>query len=64
MKLIGKLHDGAIFTKKGYDEEPFKFKIDEGNNISLFLVHFSNLSLLHVFASMLMFLVFSFSNNF
>ncbi|XP_059447408.1 peptidyl-prolyl cis-trans isomerase FKBP62-like [Corylus avellana] len=29
VKLIGKLHDGAIFTKKGYDEEPFEFKIDE-----------------------------------
>ncbi|KAE8022907.1 hypothetical protein FH972_008668 [Carpinus fangiana] len=29
VKLIGKLHDGAIFTKKGHDEEPFEFKIDE-----------------------------------
>lgn len=32
VKLIGKLHDGTIFTKKGHDEEPFEFKIDEGNN--------------------------------
>ncbi|GMY32134.1 peptidyl-prolyl cis-trans isomerase FKBP62-like [Fagus crenata] len=29
VKLIGKLHDGTIFTKKGHDEEPFEFKIDE-----------------------------------
>lgn len=30
MKLIGKLHDGTVFVKKGHDEEPlFKFKIDE-----------------------------------
>ncbi|KAK5804843.1 Peptidyl-prolyl cis-trans isomerase FKBP65 -like protein [Gossypium arboreum] len=29
VKLIGKLPDGKIFTKKGYDEEPFEFKIDE-----------------------------------
>lgn len=32
VKLIGKLPDGKIFVKKGYDEEPFEFKIDEGNN--------------------------------
>lgn len=31
MKLIGKLHDGTVFVKKGHDEEPlFEFKIDEG----------------------------------
>lgn len=29
VKLIGKLQDGTIFLKKGYDEEPFEFKIDE-----------------------------------
>ncbi|XP_027921388.1 70 kDa peptidyl-prolyl isomerase-like [Vigna unguiculata] len=30
MKLIGKLQDGTVFTKKGYDDEqPFEFKIDE-----------------------------------
>ncbi|XVE84634.1 hypothetical protein DITRI_Ditri17bG0028400 [Diplodiscus trichospermus] len=29
VKLIGKLQDGKIFVKKGYDEEPFEFKIDE-----------------------------------
>ncbi|PPD79961.1 hypothetical protein GOBAR_DD23112 [Gossypium barbadense] len=29
VKLIGKLPDGTIFIKKGYDEEPFEFKIDE-----------------------------------
>ncbi|KAF3456703.1 hypothetical protein FNV43_RR01357 [Rhamnella rubrinervis] len=29
VKLIGKLHDGTIFTKKGHNEEPFEFKIDE-----------------------------------
>ncbi|GKV18044.1 hypothetical protein SLEP1_g28474 [Rubroshorea leprosula] len=29
VKLIGKLHDGTIFVKKGYEEEPFEFKIDE-----------------------------------
>lgn len=30
MKLIGKLHDGTVFVKKGHDEEPlFEFKIDE-----------------------------------
>lgn len=34
VKLIGKLHDGTIFLKKGHDEEiPYEFKIDEGNNI-------------------------------
>ena len=32
MKLIGKLPDGKIFEKKGHDEEPFEFKIDEGNS--------------------------------
>lgn len=32
MKLIGKLYDGTIFVKKGHDEEqPYEFKIDEGN---------------------------------
>ncbi|CAL0306337.1 unnamed protein product [Lupinus luteus] len=30
VKLIGKLTDGTIFLKKGYDDEqPFEFKIDE-----------------------------------
>ncbi|PON95529.1 Peptidyl-prolyl cis-trans isomerase, FKBP-type [Trema orientale] len=29
VKLTGKLHDGTIFTKKGHDEEPYEFKIDE-----------------------------------
>lgn len=32
VKLTGKLHDGTIFTKKGHDEEPFEFKIDEGDD--------------------------------
>ncbi|KAL6185667.1 hypothetical protein ACLB2K_041797 [Fragaria x ananassa] len=29
VKMVGKLHDGTIFTKKGHDNEPFEFKIDE-----------------------------------
>ncbi|KAL2343488.1 hypothetical protein Fmac_004773 [Flemingia macrophylla] len=30
VKLIGKLHDGTVFIKKGHDDEqPFEFKIDE-----------------------------------
>ncbi|KAG7995338.1 hypothetical protein I3843_01G103700 [Carya illinoinensis] len=29
VKLIGKLDDGTIFTKKGHEEEPFQFKVDE-----------------------------------
>ncbi|GMI71837.1 hypothetical protein like AT5G48570 [Hibiscus trionum] len=29
VKLIGKLPNGTVFIKKGYDEEPFEFKIDE-----------------------------------
>ncbi|XWS09254.1 hypothetical protein CRYUN_Cryun40dG0070200 [Craigia yunnanensis] len=29
VKLIGKLEDGKIFVKKGQDEEPLEFKIDE-----------------------------------
>lgn len=29
VKLVGKLHDGTIFMKKGHDNEPFEFKIDE-----------------------------------
>ncbi|KAJ0510860.1 putative peptidylprolyl isomerase [Helianthus annuus] len=29
VKLIGKLQDGTMFFKKGYDEVPFEFKIDE-----------------------------------
>ncbi|KAG2726353.1 hypothetical protein I3760_01G108200 [Carya illinoinensis] len=29
MKLIGKLDDGTIFTKKGHEEEPFEFKVNE-----------------------------------
>jgi hypothetical protein len=37
VKIIGKLQDGAVFTKKGHDEEPFKFKTDEGKNILLSL---------------------------
>lgn len=31
VKLIGKLQDGTVFIKKGYDDEPpFEFKVDEG----------------------------------
>ena len=31
VKFIGKLQDGTVFIKKGYDDEqPFEFKIDEG----------------------------------
>ncbi|PON33449.1 Peptidyl-prolyl cis-trans isomerase, FKBP-type [Parasponia andersonii] len=29
VKLTGKLHDGTIFAKKGHDEGPYEFKIDE-----------------------------------
>lgn len=29
VKLIWKLQDGTVFLKKGHDEEPFEFKIDE-----------------------------------
>ncbi|XP_048139351.1 peptidyl-prolyl cis-trans isomerase FKBP62-like isoform X2 [Rhodamnia argentea] len=29
VKLSGKLHDGTVFVKKGDNEEPFEFKIDE-----------------------------------
>lgn len=29
VKLTGKLADGTIFTKKGDDEKPFEFKVDE-----------------------------------
>ncbi|XP_028759704.1 70 kDa peptidyl-prolyl isomerase isoform X2 [Neltuma alba] len=30
VRLIGKLQNGTVFTKKGYDEEqPFEFKVDE-----------------------------------
>ncbi|KAJ4773123.1 Peptidylprolyl isomerase [Rhynchospora pubera] len=29
VKLIGKLQDGTVFTKKGHDEEEFEFKTDE-----------------------------------
>lgn len=32
VKLIGKLVDGTVFEKKGHDEEPLEFKVDEGNN--------------------------------
>ena len=32
VKLVGKLHDGTVFMKKGHDDEPFEFKTDEGNN--------------------------------
>lgn len=35
VKLTGKLHDGTIFAKKGHDEEPFEFKIDEGNDFNI-----------------------------
>lgn len=42
VKLIGKLQDGAIFLKKGHDEEePFEFKTDEGK-IRIFLLIFSH----------------------
>jgi hypothetical protein len=57
VKLIGKLHDGTIFTKKGHDEEPFEFKIDEGIG-NFFFLFLSNLSLVRVYASMLIFLDF------
>jgi FK506-binding protein 4/5 len=30
VKITGKLQDGTVFSKKGYDEEPFEFKTDEG----------------------------------
>ena len=33
VKLTGKLQNGTIFTQKGNDEEPYEFKIDEGNGI-------------------------------
>ena len=29
VKFTGKLQDGTVFVRKGYDEEPFEFKIDE-----------------------------------
>jgi FK506-binding protein 4/5 len=29
VKITGKLQDGTVFSKKGYDEEPFEFKTDE-----------------------------------
>lgn len=29
VKLIGKLVDGTVFEKKGHDEEPLEFKVDE-----------------------------------
>ncbi|KAM1270499.1 hypothetical protein ACFX13_032400 [Malus domestica] len=29
VKLVGKLPDGTIFTKKGHDDEPFEFKTEE-----------------------------------
>jgi FK506-binding protein 4/5 len=29
VKITGKLQDGTVFSKKGRDEEPFEFKIDE-----------------------------------
>ncbi|KAI7748811.1 hypothetical protein M8C21_019574 [Ambrosia artemisiifolia] len=29
VKLTGKLEDGTVFVKKGHDEVPFEFKIDE-----------------------------------
>lgn len=35
VKLIGKLDDGTIFTKKGHEEEPFEFKVDEGTTALL-----------------------------
>ena len=40
VKLIGKLEDGKIFVKKGHDEEPLEFKIDEGNNSFVILIWF------------------------
>ena len=36
VKLIGKLQDGTLFVKKGYDEEPpLEFKVDDGMQFSL-----------------------------
>ncbi|XAR48782.1 Peptidylprolyl isomerase [Bertholletia excelsa] len=29
VKLTGMLDDGTVFLKKGYDEDPFEFKVDE-----------------------------------
>ncbi|KAA8548336.1 hypothetical protein F0562_000020 [Nyssa sinensis] len=29
VKFIGKLQDGTVFLKKGHDEQPFEFKVDE-----------------------------------
>nr|XP_043612277.1 peptidyl-prolyl cis-trans isomerase FKBP62-like [Erigeron canadensis] len=29
VKMIGKLEDGSVFVKRGYDEVPFEFKVDE-----------------------------------
>jgi len=45
VKLIGKLQDGTIFIKKGYDDEqPFEFKIDEGDlNIHINLLNHKSL---------------------
>lgn len=44
MKFIGKLQDGTVFVKKGYDEEePFEFKTDEGVICTL-TFHFSSAS--------------------
>ena len=33
MKVTGKLPDGTVFTQKGHAEEPYEFKVDEGNDI-------------------------------
>lgn len=30
VKLTGKLQNGTVFVKKGHDEGPFEWKIDEG----------------------------------
>lgn len=38
VKLTGKLADGTIFTKKGDDEKPFEFKVDEGKLVSVMLL--------------------------
>jgi FKBP-type peptidyl-prolyl cis-trans isomerase len=44
VKLIGKLQDGTVFVKKGHEEEPFEFKVDEGDDymlVRVILIYFS-----------------------
>lgn len=50
MRLIGKLHDGTVFLKKGHGdgEDIFEFKTDEGSDscLSLSLLPFCICSIL------------------